>query len=477
MDLYYPLYPVFAFLSFILCLIPLPWHWQAWNAGTCAFMIWTATVCLVEFINALIWQGNVDNVAPVWCDITAQIILGYGIGVNASALCISRRLYKITCIRTVSVTREDKRRGIIEDLCVAVGIPVLALILHIVVHPHRFDILENIGCYPVTYNTLPAYFLWFMWPLLLAVASFIYAGLTLRSFFRRRAEFAVLISSQSNSSMNTSRYLRFMILALVNMLFALPLGIYVIYIGSKGVRLAPWVSWADTHYGFSRVDKVPALIWRGDYSYEVAVELTRWLSVFCAFLFFALFGFANEAKKQYRLAFWKVAGWFGFKPTPPQAKAVPGWQKPPPTPTKKPLPPLPMYKKRPEFIDVDIELGTYKEENPSPSSSSSTAPPSYRLSMARSFPEDEKYTLPPTPRPPTPTALPDIDSTCGHSTYDAVTADEEDDDDIVFVSNGYRHSNFSDDFHPRPISQPQPTHLARSLYPPAPNIRFSNPGV
>ncbi len=70
MDLYYPLYPVFAFLSFILCLIPLPWHWQAWNAGTCAFMIWTAAVCLVEFINALIWQGNVDNFAPVWCDIS-----------------------------------------------------------------------------------------------------------------------------------------------------------------------------------------------------------------------------------------------------------------------------------------------------------------------------------------------------------------------------------------------------------------------
>lgn len=426
-------------------------------------MIWTATVCLVEFINALIWQGNVDNVAPVWCDITAQIILGYSVGVNASSLCISRRLYKITCIRTVSVTHEDKRRGIIEDLCVAVGIPVLALVLHIIVHPHRFDILENIGCYPVTYNTLPAYFLWLMWPLLLAVASFIYAGLTLRSFFRRRAEFAMLISSQGNSSMNTSRYLRLMILALVNMLFALPLGIYVIYIGSKGVRLVPWVSWADTHYGFSRVDKVPALIWRGDYNYEIAVELTRWLSIFCAFLFFALFGFANEAKKQYRLAFCKISSWFGFKSAPLQAKAVPGWQ--------KPLPPLPMYKRRPESIDVDIELGTYKDGNPSPSSSSSTTP-----STAHSFPEDEKYPLPPTPCPPT-SILPDIDSTCRNSTYDTVAADEEDDNDIAFVSNAYRRSNFSDDFHPRPVSQPQPSHLSRSLPPPVPNIRFSNPGV
>ncbi|KAK0435341.1 putative pheromone receptor [Desarmillaria tabescens] len=473
MDIYYPLYPVFAFLSFILCLIPLPWHWQAWNAGTCAFMIWTATVCLVEFINALIWQGNVDNVAPVWCDITAQIILGYGIGVNASALCISRRLYKITCIRTVSVTREDKRRGIIEDLCVAVGIPILALILHIVVHPHRFDILENIGCYPVTYNTLPAYFLWFMWPLLLAVASFIYAALTLRSFFRRRAEFATLISSQSNSSMNTSRYLRLMILALVNMLFALPLGIYVIYIGSKGVRLAPWVSWADTHYGFSRVDQIPALIWRGDYGYEVAVELTRWLSVFCAFLFFALFGFASEAKKQYRLAFWKVSGWFGFKPAPSRAKVMAEGST---NTDEEASPAFAHVQKRPESIDVAIALGTYKEENLSPSSPSSTAPPSYRLSSARSFPKDEKYPLPPTPRPPTPTSLPDIDSTYGHSTYNAVTADEED-EDLIVVSNAYRHSNFSDDFHPRPASQPIPTYLARNLYPPAPNSRFSNPVI
>lgn len=65
----YPLFPVFALIGFVLCLIPLPWHLQAWNSGTCAFMIWTASLCLVEFINAIVWSGNVDNVAPIWCDI------------------------------------------------------------------------------------------------------------------------------------------------------------------------------------------------------------------------------------------------------------------------------------------------------------------------------------------------------------------------------------------------------------------------
>lgn len=65
----YPLFPIFAFLGFLVSIIPLPWHLQAWNAGTCAFMIWTGLSCLSEFINSIIWRGNVLNVAPVWCDI------------------------------------------------------------------------------------------------------------------------------------------------------------------------------------------------------------------------------------------------------------------------------------------------------------------------------------------------------------------------------------------------------------------------
>ena len=65
----YPLYPILSFLGFVVCLIPLPWHIQAWNSGTCAFMIWTAISCLIGFVNSLVWTGNVNNLAPVWCDI------------------------------------------------------------------------------------------------------------------------------------------------------------------------------------------------------------------------------------------------------------------------------------------------------------------------------------------------------------------------------------------------------------------------
>ena len=65
----YPLLPVFAFLGFVVGLIPLPWHLQAWNAGTCVYMIWASFACLIQFVNAIVWKETALSVAPVWCDI------------------------------------------------------------------------------------------------------------------------------------------------------------------------------------------------------------------------------------------------------------------------------------------------------------------------------------------------------------------------------------------------------------------------
>ena len=66
----YPLLPVFAFLGFIVALIPLPWHLQAWNAGTCVYMIWASFACLIQFVNAIVWRDTALDYAPVWCDIS-----------------------------------------------------------------------------------------------------------------------------------------------------------------------------------------------------------------------------------------------------------------------------------------------------------------------------------------------------------------------------------------------------------------------
>lgn len=45
----------------------------AWNTGTCLFMAWTGLACLNSFVNSIVWNGNVINWAPVWCDISRSL--------------------------------------------------------------------------------------------------------------------------------------------------------------------------------------------------------------------------------------------------------------------------------------------------------------------------------------------------------------------------------------------------------------------
>lgn len=308
----YPLLPVMSFLGFFLILLPFPWHLQAWNAGTCVYMIWGAISCLIQFLNSIIWRNSALNVAPVWCDISTKLLIGASIGIPASALCISRRLYTIAVIKTASPTREDKLRAVIIDISISIGIPVIVMTLHYIVQGHRFDILEDVGCWPATYNVIPAYFLVYMWPSLLGCLSFVYSGLTFAAFYKRRITFNSLTSR--NNSMDASRYVRLMMLSVIEMAFTVPISIYSVYISGTSIPMQSWVSFSDTHYNFSYVGLIPAAEWTSNPIYKRSIDLTQWLFPVCAFTFFVLFGFASEARKHYRLYFLWIAKRFGYNP-------------------------------------------------------------------------------------------------------------------------------------------------------------------
>ncbi|KAG9310936.1 putative fungal pheromone GPCR, STE3-type [Chiua virens] len=308
----YPLFPVFAFMGFVLVLIPLPWHIQIRNVGTCAYIFWASVACLFQFINSVVWRNNALNLAPVWCDITSKFCLGAGVGIPAAGLCLSRQLYAISTIQTTSVTKQDKCRAVVIDSCIAFGIPILVMALHYVVQGHRFDILEDIGCYPAIYNTLPAYFLVSMWPILLGCISFVFSCLTLRAIYKQKSEFSRYLAT--HTPINMSGYIRLMTLAVSEMSCTVPISVYSTYIANKGVSLQPWISWSDTHYNFSHVDQIAAFEWISDANYRVSVELTRWLFPASALLFFALFGFALDLRKYYRTVFLDVGRLFGYKP-------------------------------------------------------------------------------------------------------------------------------------------------------------------
>jgi len=221
-------------------------------------------------------------------------------------------LYHIACPTSAMKTKAEKRRNIIVDLCISVGIPVLQMILQYVVSGHRFNIFEDIGCFPATYNVTLAYPLVWAWPLALGLVSAVYCVLTILAFMKRRRQFQDLISK--NRNLTYSRYFRLMLLAGIDLCCTVPLSIHTIYLNAVGDPdgVSPWVSWEETHYDYSRVIQYPRVIYSLDQSGLVSLELTRWLIVVCAILFFGFFGFADEAKKHYRIAFTSVAKSVGY---------------------------------------------------------------------------------------------------------------------------------------------------------------------
>ncbi|KAH6890859.1 pheromone receptor, partial [Coprinopsis sp. MPI-PUGE-AT-0042] len=310
----YPAFPIFSIIGFVLVLIPLPWHLQAWNSGTCLFMLWTAIGCLNLFVNSIVWQGNAIDWAPTWCDISSRLTVGISVGIPAASLCINRRLYKIASANTVTSSRTSRRNVVLVDLAIGLGIPLLQMPLQYIVQGHRYDIFEDIGCYPTTVNTPPAYPLVFLWPTVVGLVSAVYCVLTLRAFMIRRAQFAQLISSH-NSSITISRYFRLMSLATLELIINLPITSYGLYLNASR-PIYHWVSWADIHFQFNIIDAFPRLLWGSSNRTVVTLELNRWLVVFCAFLFFGFFGFADEARKNYSKALLGLKNLLGFKPSP-----------------------------------------------------------------------------------------------------------------------------------------------------------------
>ena len=119
----------------------------AWNTATCLFMIWTGLGCLLQGINSIVWNGNMVNRAPIYCDIcksvhplsldrsltlrhrtATRIQVALNVAIPACSLCINRRLCKIATAKAAMSTYSERRRAVIQDLLIGVGIPILQIV-------------------------------------------------------------------------------------------------------------------------------------------------------------------------------------------------------------------------------------------------------------------------------------------------------------------------------------------------------------
>ncbi|CCM02280.1 uncharacterized protein FIBRA_04365 [Fibroporia radiculosa] len=290
----------FSFVGFLLVSVPLYWHLEAWNVGCVLYIFWSGTGCLIQFINMVVWQDNVINWVPVWCDITSRWRYAAAIGICTASLVINRRLYKIASVSVVSISKADKRRMMYVDLAIGLVPPIVVVALYWFIEGHRFNIYEGFGCMFVFPATILSYFLYQLWPIVIGLIAAYYCVRTLIAFVKRRRQFRELISS--NSNLTYHRYLRLMGLATIEILCTVPMGIWVVVNNARNT-LYVWHGLANVHYDFSRVDQYPSIIWWTDSLLRPSILTSMWDMIVCSLVFFAFFGLAEEARKHYRATF------------------------------------------------------------------------------------------------------------------------------------------------------------------------------
>ncbi|KAH9976789.1 pheromone A receptor-domain-containing protein [Lactifluus volemus] len=291
-------YTVCSFIGIVLSVIPFYWHLQACNTGTCMYMIWTALGCLISFINSILWRGNVLDKAPIYCDIVTRLQAGISIAIPACTLCITRRLYEILVRQAVTITRADKRRAVTIDLIITAGLPVLAMGLQYIVTPHSYEIYEDIGCQCQTLSsfTVPAILLFNAWPLVIGCVSFVYCSMILYHFIKRKRQLAEVMSS--HKGLYRTGYIRLMLLACSEMLITVPYPSFLlIYAFKHGLTK---FSWSTLRHNFTHVPQYSTVEWQSDTVEYAIIETDAWSLVYCSFIFFAFFGFAEEARDHYR---------------------------------------------------------------------------------------------------------------------------------------------------------------------------------
>ena len=128
--------------------------------------------------------------------LATKLLIGANMALPAACLCVCMHLERVASIRQVCTTKSDKRRRQIVEAILCFGLPIIWMAIReqfffvfqlkyliddfsdYIVQGHRFDIIEEYGCRPATYVSVPAVFLIWVPPLALAATTCVFASKT-----------------------------------------------------------------------------------------------------------------------------------------------------------------------------------------------------------------------------------------------------------------------------------------------------------
>ncbi|KAJ7455445.1 GPCR fungal pheromone mating factor [Mycena latifolia] len=281
--------PAIAFIALVLVLIPLALHCRSRNIPLLSIIAWLAISDLIYGINTAIWDGNVDLVAPVWCDITTKLRIGSEIALPVCALALALQVYRITL--------QKSRLGLGAELAMCLGFPIIIMALHTIVQGHRFDVYENFGCSPAIYLSVPSIIILDIPPLIASALALMYCILALVNFARQRQAFLRMVQDSNNPGLSKSRYFRLMSLTFfLGIWNALVISLTRANAYRNG--LLPWTTWDDVHSYFLIVSQYPTAVIPRDVLGWLYFD---WMLVpISSFFTFAFFAFGTEATSDYR---------------------------------------------------------------------------------------------------------------------------------------------------------------------------------
>lgn len=188
----------------------------------------------------------------------------------------------------------------LENLDICLPIPA-----DVFVHGHRYNIIDGLGCYRATHNTTLAYPLTYAPPIASSLVSSGYVICAIYHFIRYRKEFNSFLGS-STSTFTSDRYKRLMLFSSFETLLILPLSVYELYMATYLSPVQPYISWADTHSDWNRVDLHPLIFMKVVPRIWINLTLVSWSIPFAGVAFFGFFGLGERQRTAYKQL------WHGF---------------------------------------------------------------------------------------------------------------------------------------------------------------------
>jgi pheromone a factor receptor len=161
------------------------------------------------------------------------------------------------------------------------------------VEDNRFIILEDYGCSQSILVTWVSLLIIYIPPILLEIVAGVYGCLSIRAFYKRSKNTQI-----NDFNFDSNRYLRLIFFSVCDLLVGIPIALFYLYISTT--EFIPFPGLKEEHYDFSYIIQVPAADWRATTLGELGSELNRWIIVWGAFVFFAIFGFTEESRNNYR---------------------------------------------------------------------------------------------------------------------------------------------------------------------------------